>query len=444
MKPLYLAILVLVLLSGCDRPFADVGMATIEVVSPDVTVATDRERVLLDLRVTSVRTVTQVRASGVDFSSIGDDIWRAELDLVPGINRFAIESMVDDGPVSRDTVDVLRVRWARIASPTDRPLLFGIGGHTMSRLQNGTLVMVGGSALAGSQGSFDAWILPPNESRFAPARTQAAVPRVGHTATVLPDNRILLTGGGYRGNIETTDELVETVELFNPESETFTAVPVDGAPIRRMYHTALLRNLEDQVYLVLLGGRGDTRYTPSPQLGIRRDMRTFLFRNDSLIALSPAIGPFIRPVAGHTQVALDGNEEGMNGRFLVTGMDLENDYQGVNFLMDFDAPAGIDIREWSPLRTPRIRHTSVAISPGYVVHLGGRDPETDQPLGGGEIHVESVRSSFYLPPGLASAITTSYGGTATHTSEATVITVGGFDSAGEGLSDVNFVSLSVQ
>jgi hypothetical protein len=443
-KKLSILLLAVLGLTACDRPFSDVGEATVEVVSPDVRVATDQNRVQLDLRVTSIRDVTGVSTNGIDFASMDNDLWRAELDLHPGLNRFLIESIVDDGPTGIDTVDVLRVDWSVESMTASRPLLFGTGAHTMSLLSDGSLVLMGGSTLPGSGGTFDAWVLSEGGTRFNPVREQSIAPRVGHTATVLPDDRILLIGGGESGNIDSTGELVELVEVFDPASETFTEIPVDGPPVRRMYHTAILRNIQGSLFVVVLGGRGDTRYTPTPELGIRRDMRTFQLRNDSLISLSPAVGPFIRPVAGHTQIALDASSDGSAGAYLVTGMDFESDFEGVSLVMDFDAPAGIDLENWAPMLTPRIRHASVAIAPGYVIHLGGRDVEDDVPLDSGEIHVESARKSFYLPPGLQAALTPAYGATATRMEDGRIAIIGGFDASANSLSVVDFVSLAVQ
>ena len=443
MKKISILLLAALCLTACDRPFSDVGEATVEVISPDVTVATEQDRIQLDLRVTSVREVTGVSTEGIEFASMGNELWRAELDLGPGLNRFLIESIVDDGPASLDTVDVLRLNWSVESLTASRPILFGTGGHTMSVLSDGSIVLMGGSTLPGSGGTFDAWILAEGSTRFAPVRGQSIAPRVGHTATVLPDDRILLVGGGESGNIDSTDELVEVVEIFDPATETFINVPVDGPPIRRMYHTAILRNIQGNLFVVVLGGRGDTRYTPSPELGIRRDMRTFELRNDSLIALSPAVGPFILPVAGHTQVALDGTEDGSASTYLVTGTDFEADFRGVSLVVDFDAPAGIDLVEWPPMLTPRIRHASAAFAPGYVVHVGGRVADEDAPLDSGEIHVESAKKSFYLPPGLQAVLTPSYGATATRLKDGRIAIVGGFDATANSLSVVDFVSLSV-
>ena len=442
--PTTFLVLLALIASACDRPFTDVGEATVEVVSPDLSYAFDDDSITLELRVTSVRDVTRVSAGDIDFASAGSDIWTAELDLQPGLNRLLVESVVDDGPTAVDTLDVLRIDWSVESLTASRPILFGSGGHTVSVLSDGSLALLGGSALPGGPGGFDLWTLLEGDTRFVPSQNQTLAPRIGHTATVLPDDRILILGGGVFGNIETGDALVEEVEIYDPAQDSFFEVPVVGAPIRRMYHTSVARTIGSQQFVVLLGGRGDTRYTPEPALGIRQDMRTFELRNDSLISLSPAVGPFIRFVAGHTQIALNGNLDDQASEFLVTGIDLEDGVKGVSVVMDFAAPSGIEISEWPSMRTPRIRHASAAISPGYVAHFGGRSTENDIPLDSGEIHVAAAAKSFLFPPALQASLTASYGGSATRLSDGRIVLIGGFDEAGNGLAVVDFVSLAVQ
>jgi hypothetical protein len=366
------------------------------------------------------------------------------LDLQPGLNRLLVESVVDDGPTSIDTLDVLRMNWSFESLTSSRPLLFGSGGHTASVLSDGTLAMIGGTGVPGGPGGFDMWQLPDGGDKFSPSRNQTLAPRIGHTATVLPDNRILILGGGSFGNIETVDALIEQAEMYDPVQDRFLEVPVVGAPIRRMYHTSLVRTIQDQHFIVLLGGRGDTRYTPEPSLGIRQDMRTFELRNDSLISLSPAVGPFIRFVAGHTQIALDGNLDDQANSFLVTGVDLNDGTKGVTLMMDFAAPSGIETSDWPSMQVPRIRHASVAIAPGYVAHFGGRSVENDTPLDSGEIHVAAAEKSFLFPSALQARLTATFGGSATRMRDGRIALIGGFDEAGNGLAVVDFVSLRVQ
>lgn len=415
-----------------------------EVVSPDLSYAIDTDRINLELRVTSVRKVTRVSVGETEFASTGSDIWQAEFDLNPGLNRLFVESVVDDGPTAIDTLDVLRLAWSVDSQTDSRPILFGSGGHSVSALSNGSLVLIGGTQVPGSGGSFDVWTLGDGDIRFSPSLDPTLAPRVGHTASVLPDDRILLVGGGLFGNIESTDELISLVEIYDAASQSTVEVPVAGDPIRRMYHSTILRTIQGRHFVVVLGGRGDTRYTPAPELGIRQDMRTFELRNDSLIALSPAIGPFIRHVAGHTQVPLNETAIRDASTFLVTGVDLDQGTEGVSLVMDFDAPSGIETSEWPAMLLPRIRHASVAFATGYVAHFGGRAVENDQPVLWGEIHVAEAQRSFLFPPALQAQLTPVFGGTATLTADGRIVLIGGFGEAGDGLGVVDFVSLAVQ
>ena len=437
-----LLILLLLVATACDRPFRDVGQATVEVISPDVNEAMDAERIDLELRVISVRDVTSVRTGDIAFAPTGStDIWRASLDLVPGLNRFLIETVVDDGPIGVDTVDVLRLSWSVESPPAGTTLLIDSGSHTMTALQDGSLLLVGGSVQPGSFGTFDAWRLPAGGELFQPLRNQTLAPRTGHTATLLDDGRVLLLGGGAVGNVESVDDLISMPEVFDPVAGTFTEVPVDGAPIRRMYHTAVLRTIGSASFVILLGGRGDVQYTPSSRQGIRQDMRTFEWRNDSLIARSPAVGPFVRSVAGHTQVPVEPDGA---GTFLVTGVDLDEEFRSAGFTMDFDAAFGIDIQEGPHLLAPRIRHASVTLSPGVIAHFGGRDARTDNLMASGEITVLEAGRSFRFPAGLNARLPVAYGQTATLMNDGRIALVGGFDADGAGLDSVDFVSLSLR
>ena len=81
-------------------------------------------------------------------------------------------------------------------------------------------------------------------------------PRWDHTATLLPDARILITGGqndsGYLGS----------AELFDPTTESFA--PLAGAMVQqRAGHTATL--LPDGQILIL-GGRNDSGYLPTAEI----------------------------------------------------------------------------------------------------------------------------------------------------------------------------------
>jgi hypothetical protein len=62
----------------------------------------------------------------------------------------------------------------------------------------------GAAALAQSPGTFT-------------ATGNMTAPRAFHTATLLPDGRVLITGGGYAGYS------LATTEIYDPVTQTFTA-----------------------------------------------------------------------------------------------------------------------------------------------------------------------------------------------------------------------------
>ena len=439
--PILLLLFVLVFAGGCDRAFSDVGEATIEVVSPDVTVAITEPTITLELEVTSVRDVTRVRSGQNDFSfDNGTKRWVAPMALHKGLNQFIIEAFVDDGPTRLDTVSVFHLTY-KLTSPVSPISTFGTGSHTLTPSSEGKSILVGGSFQTGVGAAIDAHVLNPGASHFRPIVAIANWPRSGHTASELPNGRILIVGGAVLGDIQSYEELVAPAEIYDPSTLTFKVVPISGDPIRRMYHTAVIREVGGQFYLVLLGGRGDIRYTPSPLLGIRKDMRTFLLRNDSLIAVSPTVGPFIEPIAGHIQTSLSAGAPWAASRYLVNGLRFgSTETEPSSFIMDFDSPFGIEITQTRPMQQPRIRHASVTIAPGIVAIFGGRAEDPTVVFGSGELFVEEANKYFTLP----FSITPRFGLTATRLNNDSILLFGGFDATSGSLSVADFVSLEVQ
>jgi len=428
-------------LSACDRSFSDVGEASIEVLSPDVTVALTESILNLELRVTAVRTVTSVRTGGIDFSNAANsDVWQASFTLDKGLNRFVIESTVDDGPVGLDTVDVFHLTHSFESLTANNTLIFKTGGHTLTRLNSDDLLLVGGTAQPGAPAAFDAYVWLNNSIRFTPVSSFPISPRVGHSDTLLPDGRVLFLGGASLGDISTVDQLVEAVEVFDPQTQLFTPIEFVGHPIRRMYHSAILRPVGSDVFVVLLGGRGDTRYTPSPLLDIRQDLRTFQLRNDTLFALSPAVGPFVEFMAGHTQTALSPTSD----RYLISGMSFGETLAATSLVMDYSGVGGIEIIKTTVSNTPKLRHASVRLAPGVVGLFNGRGEDIGDVYSGGELFVEEANSYFSFPADLAAQMTPSFGHTATLMPDGRVLIAGGFDAAGLSLSTMEFVSLEIQ
>jgi hypothetical protein len=95
---------------------------------------------------------------------------------------------------------------------------------TMTRLGNGTVLVVGGWRMQGPLviGMRDAEIYVPNASGFvAVGRTHVA--RLENTATILPDGEVLIAGG-----IDARSNITASVEFYDPEHQGF-AVESAGA-----------------------------------------------------------------------------------------------------------------------------------------------------------------------------------------------------------------------
>jgi hypothetical protein len=132
-------------------------------------------------------------------------------------------------------------------------------GHTATLLPDGKILVAGG---ADSGGGFplSAVLYDPvaRSSRFATGNMVEA--RMFHTATLLPSGQVLLAGG-HRGTPHTISSLVPSAELYDPLTETFTSV--GDLRNSRTFHTATLYS-DGTVFLV--GGRGIDGVLPTVEI----------------------------------------------------------------------------------------------------------------------------------------------------------------------------------
>jgi hypothetical protein len=126
--------------------------------------------------------------------------------------------------------------------------------HTATLLLDGRVLMAGGidQETSGSAVLASAELYDPATGRFSPTGSMAE-PRLNHTATRLPDGRVLIAGG--IGSGDTPDE-IKAAELYDPAtgkfSETGPLPDASGA-----YYAAAL--LDGRVLVVGFQGSGSNR-----------------------------------------------------------------------------------------------------------------------------------------------------------------------------------------
>jgi galactose oxidase-like protein len=108
-------------------------------------------------------------------------------------------------------------------------------GHTATLLQNGKVLITGGAS--GDSGTVwaSAELYDPSMGTFT-ATGNMATPRLNHTATLLPDGKVLIAGGQSKSGYPPS--VLRSAELYDPSTGTFTTA-ADMAT-RRGGHSATL------------------------------------------------------------------------------------------------------------------------------------------------------------------------------------------------------------
>jgi hypothetical protein len=124
--------------------------------------------------------------------------------------------------------------------------------HTATTLADGRVLIVGGYVLRtlgfGTATDSSTEIYDPVQNLFL-SGPPLTTPRANHTATLLPDGRVLVVGGE---NSAGDFAVVDTAEVFDPVANSWTTIGMNSA---REFHQAVL--MRDGKVLVTGGNTGD-------------------------------------------------------------------------------------------------------------------------------------------------------------------------------------------
>lgn len=211
-------------------------------------------------------------------------------------------------------------------------------GNSGTTLPDGRVLLVGGSNGKLQTGDNlgilkTAEWFDPAAGTFTLSAAKMKTPRMGHTATLLPGGKVLVTGGIYQYNIAVRwAGCTNTAELYDPASDSFSAAGTMSAA--RCGHTATL--LANGKVLVVSGTSADL-YDPAS--------------NTWTAAASPALTH-----TSHSAVALP------DGRVLLAG--------GTGGAEIYNPATGAWSVTGSPAN-PYGANTAVLLATGKVLIIGG-------------------------------------------------------------------------
>jgi len=215
--------------------------------------------------------------------------------------------------------------------------------HSATQLLDGTVLVAGGYGIATGESSrsisASAELYDPSRGQWTATGAMTGV-RVGHTATLLPDGRVLVAGGHSCTDFDGCP--LASAELYDPDTGTWTATGsmIGAGPGR----TATL--LPDGRVLVA-GGTGSDF-----------ELVAFTEVYDPRIGSWSAAGEMVGARAGHTATVL------LDGRVLVAGGSTD---RASAELYD---PVNDSWTATGPLIEGRVGHTATLLSDGKVLVAG--------------------------------------------------------------------------
>lgn len=232
--------------------------------------------------------------------------------------------------------------------------------HTATLLPNGKVLLAGGHSYSGGDLA-TAELYDPGSGKFTPVTGTMSMPRAWHTATLLPNGKVLIAGGGSASSGTMSDH----AELYDPEqgkTGAFIAIPALMTAPRGRHTATLLPNGK----VLLAGGRTNPSWTLL----------------DTAELYDPSTNSFAS-TAGRMTVARQQHVAALlpSGKVLVAGGSGYTYWGGVTPISAADLydPAANAFASTGDMTTPRQSTTATLLSTNGKVLVSGGYPYADSP-----------------------------------------------------------------
>ena len=249
--------------------------------------------------------------------------------------------------------------------------------HTATLLPNGDVLIAGGMERAeGNEINTATAELYDYRSRSFVRTGSMSVARAGHTATLLPNGDVLITGGFDDG------KALASAEIYHAQTRTFTAT--SAMSVARDRHAAT--RLQNGAILITGGNRGQ---------GVQTVETAEVY--DPAKQRFEIVGSMHSPRSAHAATLLD------DGRVLITGGSRERFAEVLNSAEVYH-PVNQGFQTLPNMNAPRHKQASTLLADGRVLVSGGSDNARE--MGGREATSEIFdpkQNTFVLTGPMAAA-----------------------------------------